>query len=57
MDNKVVLTALEDSIEEIADGVSAQYPVHVEPTKNKKGDVQESSTFQPSKNSKKDFRP
>ena len=57
MDNTVLLTALEDSIEEIADGVSAQYPVHAEPTKNKKEDVQESSNFQPRKNSKKDCQP
>ena len=38
MDDTMVLTASEDSTDEeqIADGVSAQYPVHTELTKNKK---------------------
>ena len=38
MDDTMVLTASEDSTDEeqIADGVSAQYPVHTEPTKHKR---------------------
>ena len=50
-----MLIVLDDSTEkkEIADGVSAQYPLRAEPTKNKKEDVQESSTFQPRKRARK----
>ena len=49
----MLLTAQEDKIEEIADGISAQYPVRAEPIKNEKEDIQESSTSQSRKRGRK----
>ena len=59
MDDTVVLTASDDSTEEeeIADGISAQYPFRAEPTKNKKKMSMNLLLPNPEKSSKKHLQP